>query len=148
MPLKKGDWVRVKKLDREGTIAEILHTGGYKVAVRGLLVLCHEKDFTYLPHGPIDEDLPKTKPSVKKSKSTPKEGPSLDLHGLRVEEAMQIVKDRVSQAIVDGADSMRIVHGKGTGKIQSALHRYLRSLSVVKSFRLDAKNPGVTWVYF
>lgn len=151
MPIKKGDWVRVLTVDHEGTVHEVLKTGGYKVAVKGLIILCREKDLRYLPDGPDDEELPRKKAAAKvKSKTGKSPGPSasLDLHGLRVEEAMRIVEERISSAIVSGADSLRVVHGKGTGKIQSALNKYLRGLSVVKSFRVDAKNPGVTWVYF
>jgi len=148
MPIKKGDWVRVTSLDYEGTIAEILSPGNFKVLVRGLVVVCREKDVRHLPNGPVDEDLPKKKVVPKSKVKGPGVSSSLDLHGFRVEEAMRTVEERISSAIVSGADSMRIVHGKGTGKIQSALHKYLRGLSVVKSFRLDEKNPGVTWVYF
>ena len=127
---------------------ECLRGGELKVAVKGLQILCKEKDLLFLPDGPQDEE------SLKKSKSKSKKGnprveaASIDLHGMRVEEAMKWVEERVNQALMEGADALRVVHGKGTGKIQASLHRYLRGLSVVKRFKIDENNAGVTWVYF
>lgn len=151
MPLKKQDWVKVTSLRREGQIVEVLRSGQYKVLVGGLAVQCAEKDLLFLPDGRREEkeEAPKKKksPSSKRSPSS-ESGPSVDLHGMLVEEAMDVVSARVNQAIMGGADSLRVVHGKGSGKIKSALHRYLGTLGVVKRFKLDEKNPGVTWVYF
>ena len=151
MALKKQDWVKVSSLRREGQIMEVLRSGQYKVLVGGLAVQCAEKDLLFLPDGPTDRD--EEKPRKKKSSSStgsssPSASPSIDLHGMLVEEAMEVVGSRVNQAIMGGADSLRVVHGKGSGKIKAALHRYLGTLGVVKRFKLDEQNPGVTWVYF
>src|SRR2546425_1022022 len=128
MPLKIGDWVRLIALDKEGQIVECLRGGEYKVAIRGLTVLCREKDVCFLPEGPDDEEKEKTKRKREKRgrEKVGGEAPSLDLHGMRVEDAMKVVEERINQAILSDADALRVVHGKGTGKIQSALHRYLR----------------------
>lgn len=150
--LKPLAWVKVKTLRREGRILEVLHSGQYKVSVGGLIVLCRESDLTLLPRGPEDEEesLSEKKRKRKAAKAVAGEVSyvSLDLHGMRVEEAMALVDRRVNAAILDGKDALRIVHGKGTGKIKGALHRHLGSLGVVKRYRVDEKNPGVTWVYF
>jgi dsDNA-specific endonuclease/ATPase MutS2 len=41
-----------------------------------------------------------------------------------------------------------VVHGKGSGRLREALHRHLASMTVVVAFRLDPRNPGVTWIHF
>lgn len=74
--------------------------------------------------------------------------PRLDLHGLRVEDAMARVIEAIDRALVDGADRLEVVHGKGSGRIRDELHRRLASMRVVVSFGLDPDNPGVTWVHF
>lgn len=72
---------------------------------------------------------------------------SIDLHGLRVQEALGLVEDLLNRAVLDDCDEIQIVHGIGRGRIKEALHDYLRGLHVVKSYKLDPANPGVTRVY-
>jgi DNA mismatch repair protein MutS2 len=72
----------------------------------------------------------------------------VDLHGLSTDEAIAVVLGAIDQAIRRGADRLEIVHGRGTGRLKVAVHRYLEGVAVVRAFRLDVHNPGVTWVHF
>jgi DNA mismatch repair protein MutS2 len=72
----------------------------------------------------------------------------IDLHGLRVEEALTRVVEGIDRALVAGADRLEVLHGKGSGRVRDALHQHLASMRVVVSFELDPDNPGVTWVHF
>jgi DNA-nicking Smr family endonuclease len=71
----------------------------------------------------------------------------VDLHGLTVEEALAKVIEAIDRALQQNADRLEVLHGKGTGRIREALHRELASIPVVAAFKLDPKNPGVTWIY-
>jgi len=71
----------------------------------------------------------------------------VDLHGLTVEEALARLVNEIDRAIMKGADRVEVVHGKGSGRIKHAVHRHLASISAVADFRVDDRNPGVTWVY-
>lgn len=61
---------------------------------------------------------------------------------------MARVVDGIDRALLDGADRLEVLHGKGSGRIKEALHQRLASMRVVVSFELDPDNPGVTWVHF
>ena len=72
----------------------------------------------------------------------------VDLHGMRVEEALSRIDDAVDAALLAGLSELRFVHGRSGGRIRGALHQRLRAISTVRSFRLDPRNPGVTIVAF
>jgi DNA mismatch repair protein MutS2 len=124
---------------------------GYEVSVGGLVVQCAAKDLK--PRAELSRDLVKTlsrmaKPVAGSAKSAPTKPLKLDLHGMRVEDAMRCVEKAMNRAIMEEYSRMEIVHGIGEGKIRAALHRYLATIPTVESFRLDDQNAGVTWVYF
>ena len=49
----------------------------------------------------------------------------LDLRGLRVDEALSRVDEALNDAALDGAGTVRIIHGKGTGALRQAIREYL-----------------------
>lgn len=70
----------------------------------------------------------------------------IDLHGCTVDEAMEKAMAAIDAALVAGRMRVRIIHGRGGGRIRAALHARLRQLPPVRAFRLDPANPGVTLV--
>jgi DNA mismatch repair protein MutS2 len=68
----------------------------------------------------------------------------LDLHGLTVDAAIDRVEHALNEALLADVGELRIVHGKGQGRIRAALHRHLRTIPSVRAFRLDPRNDGVT----
>ncbi len=70
----------------------------------------------------------------------------MDLHGLRVEEALERIDDALDAALLSGLAELRFVHGRSGGRIRGALHQRLRDIPTVQGFRLDPRNPGVTIV--
>jgi len=75
----------------------------------------------------------------------------IDLHGMRVEDALEILDRYISKAHASGYSFVYIVHGVGTGALQSAIRRRLRDYPFVKSYRTassDEGGQGVTIVYF
>ncbi len=84
---------------------------------------------------------------VKKMFSVPTE---LNLLGKRVDEAIEMAEKFLDDALLAGHKVVRIVHGKGTGKLRQAIHDYLRNHSQVRSFELapiHEGGEGVTIVY-
>lgn len=70
----------------------------------------------------------------------------VDLHGLRVEEALERIDDALDAAFLDGLAELRFIHGRSGGRLRDACHQRLRAISAVRGFRLDPHNPGVTIV--
>ncbi len=88
---------------------------------------------------------PATAPvAVSFSPTTPLDPPVLELHliGLRVEEAMRKVEKQIDSALIHGLREFSIVHGKGEGKLRTAVHEYLRGLPAVSDFRFSAPEEG------
>lgn len=75
----------------------------------------------------------------------------LDLHGKRVEEALDMADKYLSDAVVANLPQARILHGIGTGALRSAIREMLQTHPLVKSWRAgtpDEGGLGSTTVYF
>ena len=146
-----GHHVVVRTLgNKRGVIVEAGRHGQYRVRVGSITTWCREEDLDASPEssqgklgGPKHRDE-----SNASGPRTPAPPDCIDLHGLRVEEAMARVVDAIDRALLGGADRLEVLHGKGSGRIKEALHQRLASMRVVVSFELDPENPGVTWVHF
>ncbi len=75
----------------------------------------------------------------------PEHLPSLNLVGLRVEEALPLVDRLLDQAMLHGQERVDIIHGTGTGRLKAAIHEHLKHHAAVKAIHGDV-NPGVTEV--
>jgi DNA mismatch repair protein MutS2 len=75
----------------------------------------------------------------------------LDIRGKRPDEALQLVKNFIDEAIMIGVGSVRILHGKGTGVLRQLVRQYLETVDVVDHFRderVDYGGAGITVVTF
>ena len=70
----------------------------------------------------------------------------VDLHGLRVDEALARIDAALDAALLAGHAELRFIHGRSGGRLRGALHERLRAISAVRGLRLDPRNPGVTIV--
>ena len=66
----------------------------------------------------------------------------LSLRRLTVEEALYRLDQYLYDAFMAGLSSVRIVHGKGTGKLRRAVHESLAKHPLVKSYRLGDYGEG------
>ncbi len=64
------------------------------------------------------------------------------LRRLTVEEALDRLDQYLYDAFMAGLPSVRIVHGKGTGKLRHAVHESLGKHPLVKSYRLGDHGEG------
>ncbi|MBO7634690.1 MAG: Smr/MutS family protein, partial [Lachnospiraceae bacterium] len=70
---------------------------------------------------------------------------------MRVDEALPVIDKYLDDAYLAHLPQVSIIHGRGTGALRDAVHRHLRSLKYVKSFRLGEfgeGDRGVTIVTF
>ena len=77
--------------------------------------------------------------SINKSKTI---SPEINVIGLNVEEANQIIDKYLDDANLSKLGTIRIVHGKGTGKLRDGIHSFLKKHPHVESFRMGNFGEG------
>jgi DNA mismatch repair protein MutS2 len=69
-------------------------------------------------------------------------GLKCDLHGMRADEACNVLDKFLSDALVSGWDEVIVYHGIGTGKLSYAVKEFLKSHPKVKSFTDAPQHMG------
>jgi len=125
--LAPGAIVRVDAYGAEGPVVEV--RGDQLVVQLGLLkveVARHEATVVRAPD------------AAKGSKSPVAPGAGfereLNVRGERVEEAIEKVRDLVREAHALQIESVRVLHGKGTGALRDAVRRYLKDERLVERY--------------
>ena len=67
----------------------------------------------------------------------------IDMHGLRVEEMLSRLEQFLNDALLEGCEEVRVVHGHGSGALRKALHQHLKKMGL-RNFRLGeiGQTPG------
>ncbi|MCI9087468.1 MAG: endonuclease MutS2 [Clostridia bacterium] len=68
--------------------------------------------------------------------------PEINVIGQNIEDAIYVIDKYLDNCIMSGISPIRIVHGKGTGKLREGIHQYLKKHSHVKSFRIGTFGEG------
>ena len=66
----------------------------------------------------------------------------INVIGLSVEEATFVVDKFLDDSSLAKLNTVRIVHGKGTGKLMKGIHKFLKTNPHVKSFRSGTYGEG------
>jgi DNA mismatch repair protein MutS2 len=72
----------------------------------------------------------------------PSPGMELDLRGQRAEEALDLLEDYLDKAFLAGMPFVRIIHGKGTGKLRAEVRRTLQGHPHIASFDEGQEKEG------
>ena len=64
------------------------------------------------------------------------------LIGMTADEAVACMDRYLDEAVMAHLRTVRIVHGKGTGVLRNAVHRHLKNIPYVKSFKLGEFGEG------
>ena len=72
----------------------------------------------------------------------PEVATQLDIRGTHVEQALEELDSYLNDAVMIGMSSVRIVHGKGTGALRSAVREHLAHHPLVKSFTTPPPQEG------
>ena len=66
----------------------------------------------------------------------------INVIGMNVDEATFVIDKYLDDCAITKLSPVRIVHGKGTGKLREGIHKYLKTHPHVKSFRLGTFGEG------
>lgn len=145
MAFAPGDRVHISRLGT-GVVLEVRNRRRYLVEIKGL---------TMVVDGGTMERAERT-PTSRRGKG-PARGAagrapaanapaSLDLHGLTTEEAVAALDSCLNDALLAQHAAVRVIHGRSGGRLKAAVHARLKQLPVVRAFRVDPANAGVTIV--
>lgn len=150
-PLKKGDSVLIVDIDKTGTVLQepgktgevLVQTGMIKsrVPVENLRLLDAKKQRSKAPAGKSMRTISSTKDNT-----TARGMLELDLRGQTVEEAIMELDMFVNKSLLSNVSQVTVIHGKGTGALRAAVHKYLRQCKQVRTFRLGVYGEGETGV--
>jgi DNA mismatch repair protein MutS2 len=143
LPFSIGSPVTVRSLKKNGVIAEILSNERYRVTLGSLTLVCPASNLEARSVSPTRVVAP---PRLKKPQFSPPTQ-TLDLHGLRVHDALIKLETWLDRVILAEMPRVTIIHGHGTGAIQRAVHGYLESMKLVSRFQINPFNSGETIVY-
>jgi DNA mismatch repair protein MutS2 len=136
-----GQRIFLPALGLPGVVLAVDKNGRLTVRVRQVKLRARPEEVTPLAGG---GEAPKPAATFSYDRS-PGLLPSLNLVGLRVEEALPLVDRLLDQAILQGAERVDIIHGTGTGRLKQAVRDHLKHHTMVKAVHGDL-NPGVTFV--
>jgi DNA mismatch repair protein MutS2 len=162
--VRLGDKVRLHSLNTQGVVTSLgeeeaeVQVGVLRIRARlaELQIIGEETPSTSTSQGlPTARDLmgaghPSTRVEVVgESTHTPTKhiyaespGIELDLRGQRSEEALDALERYLDSAYLAGLPWVRIIHGKGTGKLRLAVREALSHNPHVKSFESGGDNEG------
>ena len=134
--LKVGDRVKYEKI--KGVVLAIskndatIESEGIKLRVPIALLRKNGAEVALPPKNKVNL-------SVQKPKTA---SVTLDLHGLRADEALARLDKFISDSLVMGFDEVLVYHGIGTGKLSWAVKNFLKEHPSVKGFSDAPPNQG------
>ena len=145
--LRIGDSVKVLSMNLKGTVHTLPNAKGDLYVQMGILrSLVNINDLVLIDDestSPIAKKYGGGSSSgkIKMSKSA-SVSTEINLIGMTVDEAIAHLDKYLDDAYIAHLPSVRIVHGKGTGALRSAVHAHLKRQKYVKSFRLGEAGEG------
>ena len=143
-PVKVGDTVQIRSMGVKATVLEI---GPDRMLTlqAGILKVNAREDEVLLLEGakPAKQPRSESRGVTLRDTATASE---LDIRGMETIEAIPVVERYIDSAVQSRLESVRIIHGKGTGALRAAVQQALRRNKQVKSFRLGRYGEGETGV--
>jgi DNA mismatch repair protein MutS2 len=152
-PLKVGEKVVLKKLGNEGTIISLNDDEAEVQA--GPLRMRVPLEELKRKNESVDDGLQTKETSKAKKTGEPPSlvnrpvsvfsaspGIELDLRGQRVEDALELLDRYLEKATMTGLPFVRIIHGKGTGKLRQEVRVALKDHPQVTSFEEGGDKEG------
>ncbi len=138
-----GDRVRVLSLNLEGTVSTLPNSKGDLFVQMGILrSQVNINDLEYIGEAEnLQKGMTTGGGKLRMSKSAAV-STEINLIGMTVDEAIAHLDKYLDDAYLAHVPSVRIVHGKGTGALRTAVHQYLKRCKHVKSFRLGTFGEG------
>ena len=151
--LKKGDAVKILSMGLKGTVSTLPDAKGNLFVQCGIIrTQTNIRDLILTEEETISTPtLQRTNTGKIKMSKSFSISPEINLLGRTVDEALAELDKYLDDAYLAHLSSVRVVHGKGTGALRSAVHNHLKRMKNVKEYRLGEYgegDAGVTIVTF
>ncbi len=142
--MKLGERVVVRSLNAEGVVTALGESDA-EVQIGTVRMRARLSDLIRKFSGQAVEDKKQVVESrsssvVRSPSSSP--GMEVDLRGLMADDALDKMERYLEQAFLAGLPWVRIIHGKGTGRLRQAVREALRGHEYVKSFEEGGDKEG------
>ena len=150
-PLKVGERVQLMNLNAEGVITALsgdeaeVQAGALRLRVKASELKRKEVTSDQLPVISKSTSPVARHPSPSFTTGltlAPSPGLELNLRGQKAEDALSMLEDYLDRAFLAGMPFVRIIHGKGTGKLRQEVRAALKGHPHVKSFEEGGENEG------
>lgn len=142
--LRIGDSVKVLSMNLTGTVHSLPNAKGDLFVQMGILrSQVNIKDLVLIEDAaPSSKKYAKTGAGKLKMSKSASVSTEINLIGKTVDEAIALLDKYLDDAYLAHLPSVRIVHGKGTGALRSAVQSHLKRQSYIKSFHLGEFGEG------
>lgn len=151
--LRLGDKVRVRSLNTQGVLTALGEEEA-EVQVGMLRIRTRLAELELAGGNPLaDQPVPATAPTPRTSASDSSPVPvasfqavspgmEIDLRGQRADEALDALERYLDSAYLSGLPFVRIIHGKGTGRLREVVRQVLQGHPHVRSFEGGSDKEG------
>ncbi len=142
--VNKGDIVIVADLGRDATVIDVKPQKKQAYVMSGAIKMWVGFDNLRLKrkNAPSTEVKKTRKVTGMMSRANRQVSGEIDIRGMASDEALLELDRYIDNALVSGLETIRIIHGKGTGVLRSSVQAHLRSHKAVKTFRLGTFGEG------
>jgi DNA mismatch repair protein MutS2 len=145
-PVRLGDKVRLRTLNMHGVVTSISEEE-VEIQVGMLRVRTRLADLQPVSESDQALDQPEPSPSRDYMRLSSTDLPAspgfeLDLRGRRADEALEALERYLDSAYLAGLPFVRIIHGKGTGKLRQAVRQALQNHPHVGTFEAGGDKEG------
>ena len=141
--IKKGDIVVVASIGRDATVIEVKEDKKQAYVMSGSIKMWVSFEELRKKKGSNSSEIKKTrKVTGMQSRATREVSGEIDMRGMASDEAILELDRYIDNALVSGLETIRIIHGKGTGVLRQSVQAHLRTHRAIKSFRLGTFGEG------
>ena len=140
--LENGDTIKSLRYNVTGKVISVFKgRNEIEMERNGFRIIVSAEDIELIKGG---RNEPKHEPAseIPKTSGTFNISNELNLRGFTAEEAMRELERYLDYVRSSEWNEVRIIHGKGSGALKNAVHRYLAAVNFIESYRLGRWGEG------
>ncbi len=146
-PLQTGDTVLIFDIDKKATVIGLPDSAGQVEVQAGIMkIRVPLSNLRLMEQEKIKVPQAASRRGARTDRAHAKVVRELDIRGQTAMDALLDVDRFIDAAVMAGVDQLRIIHGKGTGALRSAVQQHLKTHPSVKSSRLGVFGEGESGV--